>query len=298
MSRTGWQYYLARGISKLICQFSYERIIAWGRKLGPLGEKILHKQRERGIRHIMQGLACTQKEAETIIAAVFANLGQSLLEILYTPQLCKENIHTFVTLEHEERLQQALDKNKGVIVLTAHFGNWEWMGAALSLYGYPTTTIVKNQPNDQLTRLLNEHRRMMGLEVFERGGNAMIIAARALRRKKILGFLADQDGGEDGVPDEFLGKFASSPKGPAQFYCKFGSPIVPIFAIHDEQHHHRVLIGKEIAYEPTGDTTKDIAEVTRLLTAETARLIQTYPAEWLWFQHRWRTQQASMHTES
>lgn len=284
-----WQYHMARGLGSIVCCLPYGTVISLGRKLGPLVGKLLKKQRRRGVFHVMRGLECSEAKANEVMDALFQNLGQSLMEILYTPRLTKENISQYVTLEHPEKLEAALKENKGVIVLTGHIGNWEWMGASLALNGYPTTTIVKKQPNDQVTRLLNENREMMGLEVFARGGNEMIIAARALKRKKILGFLADQDGGFYGVPQPFLGKMSSTPKGPALFARKFGSPILPIFAIHDEHHHHRVIIGDVMYYEDTGDREADIARLTRKMAVLTEKFIKEHPTEWLWFQHRWST---------
>ena len=285
-----WQYHAARGLGKLLCCLPYPTVISLGRKLGPAIGKRLKKQYERGVFHIMRGMECDRAEAEAIMHGLFQNLGQSLMEILYTPKLNKDNISQYVTLEHPERLDAALKENKGVIVLTGHIGNWEWMGASLALHGYPTTTIVKKQPNDQVTRLLNENREMMGLEVFARGGNEMVIAARALKRKKILGFLADQDGGFYGVPQPFLGKMSSTPRGPALFARKFRSPILPIFAIHDEQHRHHVVIGEPMYYEDTGDKEEDVARLTRKMAVLTENFIKEHPTEWLWFQHRWSTE--------
>jgi KDO2-lipid IV(A) lauroyltransferase len=250
---------------------------------------MLKKQYVRGVWHIMRGMNCDKAEAVRLMDGLYANLGQSLMEILYTPNLNKDNISQFVTVDHPERLEAALAEDKGVIVLTGHFGNWEWMGASLSLYGYPTTTIVKNQPNSSVTRLLNENREMMGLEVFARGGNEMVIAARALKRKKLLGFLADQDGGFHGAPQMFLGKMSSTPKGPAMFARKFKSPILPIFAIHDDQHHNHVYIGEILHYEDTGDKDGDVTRLTQKLAILTEKFIREHPTEWLWFQHRWST---------
>lgn len=284
-----WQYHLARGFGKLLCRLPYSTIISLGRLIGPVVGSMLKKQRKRGIFHVMRGLECSEEQANRIVDELFRNLGQSLMEILYTPNLTRENISRYVTLEHRERLDAALAENKGVIVLTGHIGNWEWMGASLALYGYPTTTIVKKQPNDQVTRLLNENRERMGLEVFARGGNEMVIAARALKRKKILGFLADQDGGFHGVPQVFLGKMSSTPRGPAMFARKFRSPVLPIFAVHDDAHHHRVIIGEPMYYEDTGDKDEDIAVLTRRTAILTEQFIRQHPTEWLWFQHRWST---------
>lgn len=285
-----WQYYAIKGISKLVCQLPYAAIASFGRKLGPIVAAVMKKQRRRGIFHVVRGLGCSQGEAEHIIDSLFCNLGQSLMEILYSPNLNTKNIANYVTLDHPERLEAALAENKGVIVLTGHIGNWEWMGASLSLYGYPVTTIVKRQPNDQVTRILNEYREMQGLEVFARGGSEMIGAARALKKKKLLGFLADQDGGFHGVPQVFLGKMSSTPVGPAVFARKFHSPIIPIFAVHDEIKHHRVMIGEVLHYEDTGNEEEDIARLTRKLAVLTEDFIKAHPAEWLWFQHRWSTE--------
>ncbi len=249
----------------------------------------MKKQRERGIFQIQRGLECSRPEAEAIMTEVFRNLGQSLMEILYTPRLNPDNIRQYVTLDHPERLDEAMKEDKGVIVLTAHMGNWEWLGA-LAMYGYPASTIVKNQANSAVTRLLNENREGMGLEVFARGGNEMIIAARALKRKKLLGFLADQDGGFYGVPQPFLGKMSSTPKGPAMFAQKFHSPIIPVFTIHDENHRTHLAIGEIMHYEDTGDKEADIARMTRKMAVITENFIKEHPTEWLWFQHRWSTE--------
>jgi KDO2-lipid IV(A) lauroyltransferase len=285
-----WQYYTIKALSKLTCLLPYSVITSWGRSLGPVVGKLLKKQRNRGVFHVMRGLECSETEANRIIDALFRNLGQSLMEILYTSHLTPENISHYVTIDHPERIAQALAENKGVIILTGHIGNWEWMGAALSLYGYPSTTIVKRQPNDQVTRFLNENREMMGLEVFARGGSEMIGAARALKRKKLLGFLADQDGGFHGVPQPFLGKMSSTPVGPAMFAQKFHSPIVPVFAIHGEHHENKIIVGEPLYYEDTGDKDADITRITRKMAVLTEQFIKDHPTDWLWFQHRWSTE--------
>ena len=289
-----WQYHVIKGISKIICQLPYPVIKVFGRKFGFILKKLLKKQRNRGIFHIMRGLGCDEKQARFIIDNMFRNLGQSVLEILYTPNLNQKNILDYVSIDHPERIDAALNEKKGVIILTGHIGNWEWLGAASSLLGYPVTVIVKKQPNDQVTRFLNETREMMGIKVFVRGGNEMICAARALKQEKILGFLADQDGGFYGIPQMFLGKMASTPIGPAIFAEKFHSPILPIFAIHDEFHNNRIVVGEAIYYEDTGDFDHDVACLTRKMAMLTETFIKEHPTEWLWFQHRWSTSPEEM----
>lgn len=284
-----WQYYTIKAISKVICMLPYSFITSLGRKLGPMVGKRMKKQRNRGVAHVVRGLECDAAEANRIIDELFRNLGQSLMEMLYMSRLNKENISQYITVDHPERISEALAENKGVIILTAHMGNWEWMGAGLALKGFPSTAIAKRQPNDQATRFLNENREMVGIEVFARGGNEMICAARALKRKKLLGFLADQDGGFYGVPQPFLGKMSSTPRGPAMFAQKFHSPIVPVFAVHEKNHMNKIVVGEVFHFEDTGNKDEDIARSTRKMAILIEDFIKTHPTDWLWFQHRWST---------
>ena len=198
-----WQYHLVKGISWLVCRLPYKLILLIGASLGPVYGLIAKKQKLRGIKNIKIGMNMNDQEAEQLIEKLFKNLGRSVMEVLYMPNLTKYFINKHIEMRGVEHLEKAIAEDKGVIVLTGHVGNWEWMGAAMAAHGYPSTTIVKKQPNAQFTRLMNEYREMVGLDVFASGGNEIVSAAKALKKKKLLGFLADQDGYIHGLPVHF-----------------------------------------------------------------------------------------------
>lgn len=284
-----WQYKVLKGLSGLICKLSYGTVLSIGKRLGPVYSLIAKKQKKRGIKNSMIGLGITQPEAEKLMDELFAHLGQSALEMLYMPNLTKAFIEKNIEVRGTEYIEQALAMDKGVVILTGHIGNWEWMGATLAAYGYPSTTIVKKQPNAQFTCLLNEYREKAGLEVFARGGSEMIRAAKAMKQKKLLGFLADQDGGFHGVPVEFLGQMSSAVLGPATFAYKFGAPVVPVFASRKPQGGHIVHILEPLYYEDTGNEEEDLYRLTEQTVRVTEAFIKEHPSEWIWFQHRWNT---------
>ena len=236
----------------------------------------------------MIGLSIDEKEANAILGRLFQNLGRSVMETLYMPNLTPEFIKEHIEMHGLEHIDAALAEDKGVVILTAHVGNWEWMGAALAAHGYPSTTIVKKQPNAQFTRLMNEYREMVGLEVFARGGSEMRGAAQAMKAKKLLGFLADQDGGFQGLPVMFLGQDPSAVTGPASFAKKFKAPVVPVFASRKEKGHV-VHILPPLYYEDTGNVEEDMFRLTEATVKITESFIKEHPDEWLWFQHRWNT---------
>lgn len=283
-----WQYKVLRGISNLVCTMSYERILKIGAALGPVYSLVAKKQKIRGMNNAKLGMHISDAEADKLLEDLFKNLGRSAMEILYMPKLTKEFINAHIEIQGTEYLKQALAMNKGVVVLTGHIGNWEWMGASLAAFGYPTTTIVKKQPNAQFTRLLNEYREMVGMEVFARGGSEMIKAAKAMKQKKLLGFLADQDGGFQGLPIKFLNQESSAVLGPATFASRFEAPVLPIFASR-KPGGHIVHVLEPLFYEDTGNKDEDLFRLTEQCVKVTEKFILEHPTEWLWFQHRWNT---------
>ena len=287
---TQWQYHLLKFISNLISLLPYRAVLFLGRRLmGPLYYRLAAKQRRRAIAQLQESLSCSDADAERIVRSLFVKLGQTFLEILYSPALTPGNITDYITIENRHYLADALQRGKGVVLLTAHIGNWEWLGAALAMDGFPMATVVKRQPNDQHTRILNEYRQKAGIEVFARGGSELVGAAKALKQGKVLGFLADQDAGASGAVISFLGKMASTPLGPAVFAKRFQAPVVPIFIVRRPEGGHRVLIHPSFYYEDTGNEDRDIYNLTLKMTYIIEDTIRAYPDEWLWFQKRWNT---------
>ena len=276
-------------LSWVACRTPYSWLMAAGKGLGLLYFKFIKKQRNRAVKQMMESLHNSQEEAEKLIRASFINMGKNFMEALYMPALNKENFHKHIEIDHLEIMEQALAEKHGVVVLTGHVGNWEWLSAAFTMNDMPVTAIAKPQPNMDYTNALNELRSKINVEIFSRGTSELLSAAKALKKGKILGFLADQDAGPGGAFIEFLGKTASTPMGAAVFAKKFNSPIVPAFILRQPDGHHRVEIGEIMRYEDTGDSDKDLFDLTYKMTKFLEKKILDNPTQWLWFQKRWNT---------
>ncbi len=289
------KYGLLKGISRIVCSLSYERILSIGKFLGPAVMNHIAKQRNRGLEQIMTGLECSREDAEKLLNRVYEHVGMSVMEMLYMPRLCKEkdNLEKYVTIDHPEYLEAAYAENKGIVGLTAHIGSWEWLGAGLSLYGYATSAIGKKQKDDALMKIINEYRAKSGEHIFltGTGGYEMISAARALKKNYILGFLSDKDGNTVGIPVKFMNRIFSFPQGPAVFARKFNCPILPIFIVRNENRPgNTICVGKPFYYEETGDKDKDLLINSRKMISVIENFIKEHPADWLWFQHLFWTE--------
>lgn len=285
-----WLYYLLKAISTFVSWLPYKLVVIIGKGLGRIYHKVAKKQRLRAEATIKECLGYNDEQAYETIRRVFIQLAITFMEMLYMPALNKDNIKKYVEFDRPEVLWEAVNEGKGVVMLACHMDNWEWLGAALAMNGFPLSAVEKPQPNRVYSDFMNELRRNAGQEIFARGSNEIIGCARAMKKGRMLGLIADQDGGYDGIFVPFLGKMASTPQGPAYFARKFKAPIIPIFIIRNpDGYGHKAIVKDPIRYEFTGDNKADDYKVTLKMTQEVEKVIKEYPDNWLWFQHRWNT---------
>ena len=290
-------YWLLMLLSRIICCLPHSALLTLGRGAGILYYRFIKKQRQRAIGQMMAGLAISEEEAKKLVKASFINMATNVFEIFYMPRLNENNFRAYIDIEHLERLTDVLAEGHGVVVLTGHIGTWEWLSAAFTLSGLPVTAIAKPQPNEQYTRVLNDLRATIHVEIFSRGTSELLAAARALKQGKILGFLADQDAGPGGAFIDFLGRPASTPMGPAVFSRKFNAPVIPAFILRREDGRHRVIVGEALRYEDHGDTDRDLYDFTVRMTRILERVVRENPTQWLWFQKRWNTPPEERHVK-
>ena len=276
-------------LSRLVRLLPYDVLLFLGRILGNLYYLLIKKQRRRAIEQMMPALNVDESEAKKIVRASFVNLARNMLDILYMPNLNEQNLNQYVEIDHLERMREALAEGHGVVVLTGHVGTWEWLSAAFTLNGMPVTAIAKQQPNAEYSRVLDDLRATIHVEIFTRGTSELLAAGRALKKGKILGFLADQDGGPGGAFIDFLGKTASTPMGPAVFSKRFNAPVLPAFILRQPNGRHKVMIGEAMHFVDSGDADKDLFDFTVRMTRILERVILDNPTQWLWFQKRWNT---------
>ena len=285
-----WQYFLLKQFSRMLCTLPYPVVLWLGSGIGFLHWAFGSSQRCRAIAQLQERLGVSPEEATAIARRMFGNIGRTLVEILYIPALTPEKLKRWVTIENFHYMDEALSHGRGAVILTAHFGNWEWMAARLVQAGLPMAAIAETQPGPGLDRLLNEYREKVGLEPYARG-NALVAAMKALRKGNVLGFLADQDAKASGVFVDFFGLQASTPQGPAVFALRAAAPVIPAFIVRQAKKGHRIILSPPIYGSAAEGSTNEIQRLTAQMTQVMEERIRRYPDHWWWFQRRWITKQ-------
>src|SRR3990167_7664531 len=130
-------------------------------------------------------------ELKRINKAHFENLGMSVVELLKLPFMRKDYLQRHVKLENADRIKSSMGKGRGVIILTAHFGNWEIASLAASLNGYTMSVFAREQKYERLNNLLNEFRQSTGCKVVTKGFSVKDII-KTLHNNGIVAMLSDQ----------------------------------------------------------------------------------------------------------
>ncbi|MGE5487646.1 MAG: lysophospholipid acyltransferase family protein [bacterium] len=237
-------------------------------------------------RTAMRNLAFALPEADhrKIVDEVFASIGRVLLALAKAPRITGANVHEWIRYEGLEHLKRAQARGRGVLIATAHLGNWELSAYAHALMSAPMRVVVRPLDNPLLDRLIARRRTLSGNRIIEKKDFARAIL-KALAANEAVGILIDQNASlEQGVFVDFFGVPACAGTGFAKLAARSGAAVVPGYALWSEAERRYVL-----RFYPEIEMTGDAGEDTRRLHAHLESVIREYPGQWLWIHRRWKT---------
>jgi len=208
-------YLIIKSLLTVLSALPLKLSLVLGRILGCLAWCLSGKQKRISYKNLRAAFYNSKdtKELKNIIWSMYQHLGLSVSEISHFADLNKAYIDKYINIEGLKYVRGEKDKNKGIIFLTAHFGNWELSSQVVSLLGYPTKVLARQQKTTFIDDILNKYRSLHGCQVVTKGAN-LKVALRTLRDKKDLGMLADEDVKKGGLEVKFLAELFWLLQGP------------------------------------------------------------------------------------
>lgn len=225
------------------------------------------------------------KRRKRMARAVFRHFGETAAEFVKLPRLGLEEVDALVTVHGEENLKAALAQGNGVILITGHFGNWEFLARWLNLHEYPLNVVARKANDPEADRLLTDTRKNSGAQVFNRGNSARAVM-QCLKRQEIVALLPDQNAGDVFVP--FLGIRTGTVDGPAIVHMHTKAPLLFSWCVRTREDRFEITFEPPVVIAPTGDRTADIETVTSCINARLELQVRRYPTQWLWLHNRWK----------
>ena len=270
-------FHLSQGMGRLL-----------GRVLGAVSRGRIHASLDN-LRMVF-GHQLSETELLMLNKRVVIHFAQMFFEVPHVLRLNQRNLRDYVVFENEHIFRDALKQKKGAFILTAHFGNWELMSAAMALR-FPMQGAVVVRPVDfkPADRLLEILRSRFGTEIIPKR-RAMKRLLRAMRDNRVVGILLDQNvAWYEGVFVPFLGHMACTNKGLALVAERTGSPVIPVFSVRRPDGKYRIVFEPAVQLQHTGDKVRDIEENTARFTRVIETYVMAHPDHWFWFHRRWKT---------
>lgn len=257
-----------------------------GRQLGRLAWHVVRRERNKALRHLAIAFPeWSGRQRRDTARAMFRHFGMMLFELAWLPNLDARMRERTTTVEGIDRILEVLDSGRGVIMFTAHIGNWEWLSYVMGTYGRPVSVLHRERDRPEMNRYIIDLRAKAGVHTIGRGSaSSAKEMIQTVRKGGMLAFVIDQNIRTESVKVPFFGTPALTPIGPVKFAIRTEA-MVSISYIHrlpDGRHHARFL-------EPFACTRDDdpVALATRI-TREYEEQIRRHPDQWVWMHDRWR----------
>jgi KDO2-lipid IV(A) lauroyltransferase len=224
------------------------------------------------------------KNAGQITDGMFRSIGRLIETFARFPRMDPKTIHEWIRYEGLENFTNAIARGRGVLVATAHLGNWELSAFAHAWMTGPMNIVVRPLDNGSVDALVERRRAMSGNNIIAKREAARGIL-RALERGEAVGILIDQNTTpEEGIFIDFLGTKACAGTAFVKFAQHTGAAVVPGFALWEEKESRYVL-----RFYPEVEMTGHVREDTQRVHAMLESVIRQYPDQWLWIHRRWKT---------
>ena len=220
---------------------------------------------------------------------VFYSFCDFIVSYCYVPSASSAELQSMVRgRDGTEKILDCLKENKGLIIWTAHMGNWEFASRLLEAHGrklYVARVVETRNPAEMALRRLMETQSVQSIDLDTPFASIQLLTA--LRGGNVVALQGDRVYHNSGIGVPFFGKEAKFPIGPFVLAYVSGSPILPILVVREKWLTYRVLVGEPIRLENTQNRESELNR--GLLTAVNflELVLRKYHDQWLNFYDFW-----------
>ena len=228
------------------------------------------------------------KKAKSLAKANFISISQTVAEVLL---LINDRINLDDVMQNGEsavkKVKELTKNNKnGIIFVTAHFGNWEFLAHYFATKGFPVSVVGRYGNNSLIEdNITFPFRHKFGNDLIYKD-DAMRNMIKLLKNHGNLGILTDQKTGN--FKAEFFGRKCYTTKSVATLFLKFNPVIIPIFAKRIDKMKFEIIVEK--FPEIPSNLSKNEAElfITQTCNDIFENIVRSAPEQWFWMHNRWR----------
>jgi KDO2-lipid IV(A) lauroyltransferase len=207
-----------------------------------------------------------------------------------------EEIFNSLRVEGEEEFVNALNGNQGVVIVSAHMGNWEVCLHITNYYGKPMLGVAAKTRFGWADVLLSRSRNRLGNIIIDKKG-ALPKMTDGLRRGEVIGMLIDQSRRKHGVEVTFFGRKATASPAPALLALRCKSLVLPAFSVRGTDGQLTIQVKTPFELTRTGDLRSDIQSNTQRMIDVVEEMVRKYPDQWFWLLKPWKVHYPNLYSD-
>jgi lauroyl/myristoyl acyltransferase len=216
----------------------------------------------------------------------FRNFARYLYDFLAMPHRSIDQIDQIVALHLDDHFHQARALGKGMIFVSAHFGNMDYTAIAVAKHTCPLTVVADPIKPKQLMDQLVKYRGQKGLNMVYLAKAPRAILT-ALKHNEAVGFLVDVGcRREGGIPVTFFGRRTMFPTGPALLALRTGAPVVVGYTVVNGAHMDAYSYPPIFATK-TGDKDADARRCSQMIASHFEDFLRRHPEQWYIYRQMW-----------
>jgi KDO2-lipid IV(A) lauroyltransferase len=200
-------------------------------------------------------------------------------DLVKMPRLKLTDIENRVTVHGWHNYEDALNKGKGVILVTAHLGSFDITAQILASHSVKTTVVVEAQEPAALFDHVTSLRKSNGLTFVPVQPGVLSTIMQTLDRGETVGLVCDRDITRDGFKSTFFGEETTIPVGAVRIAMRTGAAIVPAFNFRRNGSSYEAYV--EPALDIINDGDDAVANNMQQLIGVMERFIRTCPEQWV-----------------
>jgi len=286
-------------IKTFIARIPKSHLLVFGKIMGTLLYYFAVPQRRNVDRNLrFSNIESSPQQIQRLAKRIFQHFGITIMELLQMACLFQQELASKMRIEGAEILIEALARQKGAVLITAHLGNYEMAAQAMPcLFGMQIASVAKKLRNARLNRLIHSLRTRFGNRVIYKKG-ALPEMMQTLRQGGLVTILMDISRRFEGVEVNFFGRRATATPAAALLGLRCKSPIIPAFCHRNPEGDLIVQMEPPVEIQRTNDLRSDLQINTQLITDRVERAVRNYPEQWNWMLKRWKEFYPGLYPES
>jgi phosphatidylinositol dimannoside acyltransferase len=237
--------------------------------------------------HVL-GPAASERELRRVTRNAFRTSARNFADLSRVPRIPDEVLLESVKTNPEamEILDRVTSSGTGGVLVTAHYGAFDYVGQIIWLNGYKLTLLTARTVPEFIDAAVTYLRGSRGarMEPATPGGVRRVLMA--LKRGELIGIVADRDFFQNGKSVKFFGEETTLPPGPIRIARDARAPVIPTFARRDGDGFY-MTVEEPFMVPKTDDVDADIQAGLDQMVSVFEKHLKAAPDQWVMFQRVW-----------